>query len=77
MLVCWQRLAHHWPPCFWHALAADLINVSSLPPSPPADTGMYWDSSSGGFYSSGDGKWYSWDAGTQAFVEWAAAPGGK
>lgn len=31
---------------------------------------MYWDAASGGFYSGGDGKWYSWDEGKKEFVEW-------
>lgn len=31
---------------------------------------MYWDASSGGFYSSSDSKWYSWDAARAEFVEW-------
>ena len=35
-----------------------------------AETGMYWDAASGGFYNGGDGKWYSWDADKQQFVEW-------
>ena len=32
----------------------------------PAD--MYWDAASGGFSSGG--KWYSYDAATQQYVEW-------
>jgi hypothetical protein len=35
-----------------------------------ADTGMYWDPASGGFYNGGDGKWYSWDGEKKEFVEW-------
>ncbi|KAL4422393.1 hypothetical protein ABPG75_008590 [Micractinium tetrahymenae] len=33
-----------------------------------AETGMYWDATTGGFCSGG--KWYSWDAHKQQFVEW-------
>lgn len=49
-------------------------------PSPPpsfsfffcnAETGLYWDARTGGFFNSGDGKWYSWDESGQKFVEWA------
>lgn len=33
-----------------------------------AETGMYWDAATGGFCS--NGKWFSWDADKQQFVEW-------
>lgn len=33
---------------------------------------MFWDPSSGGFYNGAEGKWYSWDADKQQFVEWQA-----
>lgn len=29
---------------------------------------MYWDAATGGFCS--NGKWFSWDADKQQFVEW-------
>lgn len=36
-----------------------------------AVAGLYWDATSGGFYDSSKGKWYSYDASTQQFTEWA------
>lgn len=37
---------------------------------------MYWDASSGGFYNSSDGRWYSWDAAAAQFVAWPQQPAG-
>ncbi|PSC74352.1 CD2 antigen cytoplasmic tail-binding 2 [Micractinium conductrix] len=39
-----------------------------------AESGMYWDASTGGFFN--NGKWYSWDADKKEFEEWAAGEGG-
>lgn len=40
-----------------------------------AESSMFWDPSSGGFYNGG--KWYSWDAGKQEFVEWQQQPAAR
>ena len=35
-----------------------------------ADTQMYFDSSTGGYYAESDRKWYLYDGATQSFQEW-------
>ena len=35
-----------------------------------ADTQMYFDSKTGGYYSSTDSKWYLYDSNSQQFQEW-------
>ncbi len=45
--------------------------MPALPCSPEA--GLYWDPTSGNFYSSTTGLWYRFDSVTQQFVELSAA----
>jgi CD2 antigen cytoplasmic tail-binding protein 2 len=35
------------------------------------ESGMYWDSNSGGFYNPGDEKWYSFNSADGQWIEWA------
>ena len=35
-----------------------------------ADTQMYFDNKTGGYYSGTDSKWYLYDGATQQFQEW-------